>query len=265
MLKIFPTDKSVSFRTAYEGDSGTDIGCPVRTPVFCVSDATVIYAEWGHTPWTEPPDTPYSIKLRLDNPIKRNGQSYPYVFYTHLSSVETLSKGQKIKAGRLIAYTGVGNNVPHLHISFSEDTAVTKYIDSLDGQDMMWDEWPQVSIQEDEDMLSFVEPNVKEEGVRKYSGLWTGTHHPGLEDYRGDVWLDLNVLKDQKKTTINYHIIKPDGKKLSHKVELRDGQSAGRLINAYTNDNEFEGACRLVVTTPNDEPFDATVKQFFVK
>ena len=260
-INIFPTDKSVSARTAYEGDSGTDIGCPIRTPVFAVGDGTLIYAEWGHTMWQTPPDTAYSAKIKLDRPIKRNGRLYPYVFYTHLASVERLVKGQRIKAGTQLGLSGVGNNVPHLHISFSEDLAVKKYIESLDGQDMMWDEWPQLSIQEDEDMLSFVEPNYEDKGVRKYGGLYTGLNHPGVEEYRGAVWLHLNVLKDQPLTTINFHLIKKDGSKISRSRKLKDGASESMPLNTYLP----EGSFRLVITTPNDEPFDSTVKQFFVR
>jgi len=119
----------------------------------------------------------------------------------------------------------------------------------------------QLQDMEDEDMLSFVEPTYEDQGVRKYGGLYTGLNHPGVEEYRGAVWLHLNVLKNQPLTTINFHLIKKDGSKISRSRKLKDGASESIPLNTYLD----EGSFRLVVTTPNDEPFDSTVKQFFVK
>ena len=113
---------------------------------------------------------------------------------------------------------------------------------------------------EHEDMLTEMSPTFREEGVAKYSGLWTGKEHPGLEGYRGDVWLNLNVLRDHPQTVINIHMIKQNGETISRKRTLEKGQGTGILINDY-----IQGSFRLVVTTPNDEPFDITVKQFFVR
>lgn len=259
-MYLFPIDpkyKHNASRTAYIGDSGTDIGCPMYTLVVSVGDATVIYAEYGHTKWTTPPDTAYSVKLKLDNPIQRNGKSYPYVFYTHMSNVVSFKPKQKINAGKQLGISGMGNRVPHLHISFAVDSQITDYIESLDGQNMMWDEWKE---KDEEDMLTEMSPTFRGKGVAKYSGLWTGPDHPGLDEYRGNVWLDLNVLRDQAPTEINIHMIDKDDEKISRKRTLEKGKSTGLLLNQY-----IQGSFRLVVTTPDDEPFDITVKQFFVR
>ena len=144
VTNLFPVDAhyiSTAERMAYLGDMGTDIGLPVGAPIVAVGDGTIIYAEKGHTPWTTPPDTPYSVKIKLDQPIQRNGRSYPYVFYTHLKSVETRAKGSRVRAGDLLGRSGIGNSVPHLHISFSQDMAIAQYMGPFAGQTMMWDEW----------------------------------------------------------------------------------------------------------------------------
>ncbi|MCL2423530.1 MAG: peptidase inhibitor family I36 protein [Micrococcales bacterium] len=115
------------------GDSGLDISAPKGTPVYAVADATINYAEYGHTPWTTPPDTPYSIGMTLDTPVVVNGVEYRYVFYTHLSSLDINKKDGsstvvRVKKGQLIGRSGLGRAVPHLHISFYQSRSNLKYL-----------------------------------------------------------------------------------------------------------------------------------------
>lgn len=155
-MYLFPIDKRfkhLASKTAYAGDSGTDIAVPMYTPIVSVGDGTIIYAEKGHTKWNTPPDTPYSVKIKLDTPIKRNGKLYPYVFYTHMANVVQFYSGAKIKRGKQIGISGQGRKIPHLHISFAVDSQITNYIDSLDGQNMMWDEWETPKQQRREPMI----------------------------------------------------------------------------------------------------------------
>jgi len=160
---IFPVEQAHivhAQKTAYDGDIGTDIGVPVGTPIVAVGDGSIIYAEYGHTPWKTPPDTPYSVKIKLDEPIRRGGKLYPYVFYTHLQRVEPRAKGSRVKVNEIVGWSGIGNRVPHLHISFSQDKAVKYYMGPFAGQNMMWNEW----------LPAQLEPKPKERKVMVQNG-----------------------------------------------------------------------------------------------
>lgn len=253
-MLVFPTNKQTSSKTAYEGDSGTDIGCPTGTPVYAVGDARVIYAEYGHTPWQDPPDTAYSIKLFLDKPIKRNGFSYPFVFYTHLSSIEYLSKGQQIKAGRLIGHSGVGNNVPHLHISFSVDSAVSQYIESLDGQDMMWNEWPQLSpIEEELDMFAYqLDVNESDTGYQ-ITGALTGK----VEGKHGHVFINARAPVDVE-TKVDVWVWTKTQKKRLDPLILKEGKPADRAITK----SDIEGPFAIQLVPQFDEKIFVSATQW---
>lgn len=138
-----------------KGDYPQDSGCDILAEsesVVAVGNATLIYAERGHTKWTTPPDTPYSVKLRLDKPVIRNGVSYPLVFMTHLSQTTTKINGTKIDKGEYVGTTGLGNKVPHLHITFyTEDHGrwIGKAPDDYKSDEvMLWDEWLPAQVKE---------------------------------------------------------------------------------------------------------------------
>src|SRR5262249_40101316 len=74
----------------WNGDTGLDIAA-APLPVYALASGTLEYAEWGHTMWTRPPDTAFSVRIALDEPIPfgQGGEHrITHVYYTHLSHVE---------------------------------------------------------------------------------------------------------------------------------------------------------------------------------
>lgn len=107
----------------YAADTGLDIMAE-RLPTYAVGAGTLVYSERGHTPWTKGKDTPNSLLLKLDKPIKlKSGRTVTHIFYTHLSKLafyQPLSSKspRKIAAGEYLGVSGYGNQVGHLHIGF---------------------------------------------------------------------------------------------------------------------------------------------------
>jgi len=104
----------------YATDSGVDIHVPVGTKVVAAADGYILYSEYGHTRWTTPPDTPYSILILLKKPITIKGKTYKYLWYTHMKTLtinkeDDGSRGREVKAGEILGTSGCGNKVPHLH------------------------------------------------------------------------------------------------------------------------------------------------------
>ena len=62
------------------GDSGLDMFAPVGTSIYAAASGTIEYSEYGHTPWQTSPDTPYSIRIRLDTPISCGGATRYYIW-----------------------------------------------------------------------------------------------------------------------------------------------------------------------------------------
>jgi murein DD-endopeptidase MepM/ murein hydrolase activator NlpD len=110
----------------WAGDTGLDIAGD-HLPVYAIAAGTLDYAEWGHTRWTRAPDTAYSIRLALDEPLEwSDGHKITHVYYTHLSKVETEQKeGARprthVEAGARIAVSGIGNGTAHLHLGLLLD------------------------------------------------------------------------------------------------------------------------------------------------
>lgn len=127
----------------YDADSGLDILVPVGTPCYAVADGTIIYSEPGHTPWITPPDTPNSVLIELAQPFEYQGHQVNFAWYTHLSrlfrQVPDGSPPVPIKAGEPIGWTGVGNNVPHLHLGLIDDRAQTRTMPQELIAQLVWD------------------------------------------------------------------------------------------------------------------------------
>jgi hypothetical protein len=116
----------------WAGDTGLDISANFR-PVFAIGAGTLEYSEHGHTRCKTGKDTPNSVRLRLDTPVPfrdRDGQerAITHVFYTHLSSlVREVAEGAEatakphVEAGEQLGVSGIGNQVPHLHMGLLLD------------------------------------------------------------------------------------------------------------------------------------------------
>jgi len=116
------------FMGGWQGDTGVDISGHFL-PVYAIAAGTLEYSEWGHTRWRSPPDTPFSVRLRLDAPIAVGTHKVTHVYYTHLSAVvtnqpEAALVKKHVAAGELIATSGIGNRVPHLHLGLLLDDQV---------------------------------------------------------------------------------------------------------------------------------------------
>ena len=104
------------FLGGWNGDTGLDIAGN-RLDVFAIAAGTLDYSEWGHTLWTRGRDTPYSVRLALDEPIPWGEHRVTHVYYTHLSKVETqqaegAATRKHVEAGERIGVSGIGNGVP---------------------------------------------------------------------------------------------------------------------------------------------------------
>ena len=112
----------------YAGDTGLDlVGAPRM--VHAIAAATVDYAEKGHTRWTGPKDSPYCVRLTLDEPIVYKGHKITHAYYAHLSGVafeqpEGASKKRHVTAGEALGTSGVARGVPHLHLGLLLDGQV---------------------------------------------------------------------------------------------------------------------------------------------
>lgn len=113
----------------YAGDTGLDLVTKPR-PVHALAAATVDYAEKGHTRWVGPHDTPYCVRLTLDEPIPwKNGRKITHVYYAHLSALafeqkEGAKDKRHVAAGEPLGTSGVARGVPHLHLGLLLDGQV---------------------------------------------------------------------------------------------------------------------------------------------
>jgi murein DD-endopeptidase MepM/ murein hydrolase activator NlpD len=113
----------------YVGDTGLDLASPPRT-VRAIADATVDYAEAGHTRWVGPRDTALCVRITLDSPIVwRGGHHITHVYYAHLSKLafeqrEGAAPKRHVRAGEPLGTSGIANGVPHLHLGLLLDGEV---------------------------------------------------------------------------------------------------------------------------------------------
>jgi murein DD-endopeptidase MepM/ murein hydrolase activator NlpD len=141
------------------GDTGLDIAGN-HLPVYAIAAGVLDYSERGHTLWMTAPDTPYSVRITLDEPVPWKDQHrVTHVYYTHLSKLEVeqpegASLRRHVEAGERIGTSGIGNGVAHLHLGLLLDGLVEQ--DSWDGI-------------------------LREEGIRKlFGGYKNGELLPGL-------------------------------------------------------------------------------------
>src|SRR5687768_2133440 len=116
----------------WQGDTGLDIS-GTFLPVFAIGAGTLDYSERGHTLWTRGRDTPFSVRIALDEPIAwgDGGRKITHVYYTHLSKLETIQEEgaaarKHVEAGERIGVSGIGNGTPHLHLGLLLDGQVAQ-------------------------------------------------------------------------------------------------------------------------------------------
>jgi murein DD-endopeptidase MepM/ murein hydrolase activator NlpD len=118
------------------GDTGLDIAGN-HLPVYAVAAGILEYSERGHTLWMTPPDTPFSVRIALDEPVPWKGtHRVTHVYYTHMSRLEfEQAEGapvrRHVEAGELLGVSGIGNHVAHLHLGVLLDGVVEQ--DTWDG------------------------------------------------------------------------------------------------------------------------------------
>ena len=114
----------------YAADTGLDIAGLPR-PVYALAPGRLDYAEAGHTLWTGPRDTPYCVRVELDEPIPWRGRRITHVWYAHLSALEReQAEGAPARAhvdgGERLGLSGVARGSPHLHLGMLLDGDVSQ-------------------------------------------------------------------------------------------------------------------------------------------
>lgn len=106
-----------------EWHSGLDLWVPVGTPVLAVADGEVYF-----TGWDSAGSGGNYVKIKHTNGWHSR--------YFHLSRY-VVAKGQRVKKGQLIAYsgnTGVGSTGPHLHLDLRLEPLMVPFIEALVGR-----------------------------------------------------------------------------------------------------------------------------------
>ncbi|NJK40566.1 MAG: transglycosylase SLT domain-containing protein [Acaryochloridaceae cyanobacterium SU_2_1] len=137
----------------YPEDSGLDFLVPEGTEIVSATGGTLVYAERGHTSWTEDAaktrpgyQPPHSVLVKLDKPIEAYGKTLAYAYYTHMISVaeDLLGKGTdhgkpvRIQPGQRLGEVGTANNVPHLHFGLVADRAQTSWLNYQEVHELLY-------------------------------------------------------------------------------------------------------------------------------
>ena len=112
----------------YAADTGLDIAGSPR-PVFALAGGTLDYSEPGHTLWTGPHDSHFTIRFELDSPIEIGNHWVTHVYYGHLSKLayeqrEGATERRHVAAGEFLGISGVARGSPHLHVGLLLDGQV---------------------------------------------------------------------------------------------------------------------------------------------
>jgi murein DD-endopeptidase MepM/ murein hydrolase activator NlpD len=107
VTQVFGANPKAYKKFGLKGHNGIDWGVPTGTPVVASHDGTVIKAEEDNSG--------YGVHVRLEG-------TECLTIYGHFSRV-TVRKGQQVKAGEIIGYSGnTGNSTgPHLHFEVRID------------------------------------------------------------------------------------------------------------------------------------------------
>jgi hypothetical protein len=103
------------------GHAGTDIACPIGTPVHAMADGTVLWADWGTNLPGDDSDWGYRQRWYLYKgfPGIVSVIQHPWGLgvYAHLSSNDAAPQGTQVAEGQVIGYSGkTGGVAPHLHV-----------------------------------------------------------------------------------------------------------------------------------------------------
>jgi murein DD-endopeptidase MepM/ murein hydrolase activator NlpD len=112
----------------YAADTGLDLAGSPRD-VYAIASGVLEYAETGHTAWNGPRDSPWAVRLRLDEPIPWGDHRITHVWYAHLSEVtREVALGAEpavhVRAGTRLGKSGRANGSPHLHLGMLLDGEV---------------------------------------------------------------------------------------------------------------------------------------------
>ncbi len=154
---IWPVDTAGGYSGNYVHNGpeyGMDILTYMGTPVYAPASGVLEYSEYGHTGLIDCQDTAYSVRIRLDEPVRFNGVVDPnpnnetydppvnvdieVIFITHLMGIRYYcpedSCYMRVEAGELIGFSGTAGGIssetgkprfaPHLHMTFYDDIIV---------------------------------------------------------------------------------------------------------------------------------------------
>lgn len=108
------------------GHWGIDYGVPLRTRVYAIADGVVLHADWGEkltdngieylANLPDNASAPGGICVYIDHTEASDGGTPWSTCYAHLSETH-LNRGQRVKRGQLLGYSGTtGRSTgPHLH------------------------------------------------------------------------------------------------------------------------------------------------------
>jgi murein DD-endopeptidase MepM/ murein hydrolase activator NlpD len=119
-----------------------DYAMPIGTPLFAVQDGVIVACNDGvaNQPIGRPAGSgaPSNwIQLVCKHPRTKEVIT---VYYQHLNKGLKVKKGQTVKAGQLIGYSGNSGNTtgPHLHLAVGKGNDVGKRYDYLRDGDAIW-------------------------------------------------------------------------------------------------------------------------------